>query len=196
MKKLLFVLTLLPGSLLLKAQAHVEPGIKGGLNVATLSTGSSNSNIDPRISANLGVLAHIHLSKEFAVQPELLFSGQGAKQTISNVEYKTNLNYLQLPILLQYMVGTGFRIETGPQFGALVSAKQKAGSVSTDIKDGFKTLDAAWVFGAGYLTSSGFGIDARYNLGLSKINDNNDAKVANRVFSAGIFYQFKPMHHH
>lgn len=179
------------GSLLLKAQTHVELGLKGGLNVATLSTASSNSNIDPRISINLGGLAHIHVSKEFAVQPELLFSGQGYK----GVDYKVNLDYLQLPVLLQYMIGTGFRIETGPQFGALVSAKYKAGNFTTDIKNGYKTVDFAWVLGAGYLTSSGFGIDARYNLGLAKINDDNNAKISNRVFSLGIFYQFKAMKH-
>jgi hypothetical protein len=183
------------GSLMLKAQTHVELGLKGGLNVATLSTGSSNSNIDPRISVNLGGLAHIHITKEFAVQPELLFSGQGAKQTISNVVYKTNLNYIQIPVLLQYMIGTGFRLETGPQLGFLASAKNKAGNVTVDVKDGYKKTDVAWVFGAGYLTTSGFGVDARYNLGLAKINDNNAAKVANRVFSVGVFYQFKAMKH-
>jgi hypothetical protein len=194
-KKVFFITVMVSGSLLLKAQTHVELGLKGGLNVATLSTASSNSNIDPRISINLGGLAHIHITKEFALQPELLFSGQGAKQTIGGVDYKTNLNYLQLPILLQYMMGTGFRIETGPQIGALMSAKSKVGDVTTDIKNSYKTVDFAWVLGAGYLTSSGFGIDARYNLGLAKINDNDGAKISNRVFSVGVFYQFKAMRH-
>lgn len=195
MKKVFFITAMVTGSLMLKAQTHVELGLKGGLNVATLSTESSNSNIDPRISVNLGGLAHIHITEEFAVQPELLFSGQGAKQTISNVEHKTNLNYLQIPVLLQYMIGTGFRLETGPQLGFLLSANNKAGDVTVDVKDGYKKTDVAWVFGAGYLTSSGFGIDARYNLGLAKINDNNEAKIANRVFSVGVFYQFKAMKH-
>lgn len=181
------------GSLLIKAQTHVEFGLKGGLNIATLSSSSENSNIDSRISAHLGGLAHIHLSKEFALQPELLFSGQGAKATVSNVVYKTNLDYIQIPVLLQYFIGTGFRLETGPQLGFLVNAKSKAGDVTVDIKDGYKKTDFAWVFGAGYLTSSGVGFDARYNLGLAKINDNNGAKIANRVFSIGVFYQFKPM---
>ncbi len=195
MKKVFFIAVMVLGSLMIKAQTHVELGLKGGLNVATLSTAASNNNIDPRISANLGGLAHIHITKEFAVQPEFLFSGQGAKQTISNVEYKTNLNYIQIPVLLQYLIGTGFRLETGPQLGFLVSAKNKAGDVMVDIKNRYKKTDVAWVFGAGYLTSSGFGIDARYNLGLAKINDNNEAKVANRVFAIGVFYQFKAMKH-
>jgi hypothetical protein len=196
MKKVFFITAMVAGSLYVKAQkAHVEPGLKGGLNVATLSTANNNSNFDPRISFNVGGLAHIHLTKEFALQPELLFSGQGAVQTISGVDHKANLNYLQLPVLLQYMAGTGFRLETGPQFGALVSAASEVGNVKVDTKNAYKTMDVAWVFGAGYLTTSGFGIDARYNLGLANINDVSGDKIHNRVFSVGIFYQFKPLKH-
>ena len=194
MKKVFFIIAMVYSSMLLKAQTHVELGLKAGLNVATLST-SDNSNIDPRISAYFGGLAHIHISKEFAIQPEVLFSGQGAKSTVGNVVNKANLNYIQVPVLLQYMVGTGFRLETGPQVGFLVSAKEKAGDVTVDVKNSYKKTDFAWVFGAGYLTSSGVGFDARYNLGLSKINDDNHPKISNRVFSVGVFYQFKAMHH-
>lgn len=194
MKKVFFITAMVTGSLMLKAQTHVELGLKGGLNVATLSV-SNNSNIDPRISAYLGGLAHIHISKEFAVQPEIFFSGQGAKSTVSNVVNKANLNYIQVPVLLQYLIGTGFRLETGPQVGFLASAKQKAGDVTVDVKNSYKKTDLAWVFGAGYLTSTGVGFDARYNLGLSKINNDNGPKVSNRVFSVGLFYQFKALKH-
>ncbi len=195
MKKIFFLTAMLTGSLLIKAQkAHVELGLKGGLNVATLSSPAYNS-IDSRISANFGGLAHIHLSKEIAIQPELLFSGQGAKQTKEGKEFKTNLNYLQIPVLLQYLIGTGFRLETGPQFGFLLSANSKVDNVTTDVNYAYKTMDVAWVFGAGYLTPSGFGIDARYNLGLSNINDISATKINNRVFSIGIFYQFEALKH-
>ena len=68
MKKVFFITAMVTVSLLLKAQTHVELGLKGGLNVATLSSPSYNSNIDPRISVNFGGLAHIHLSKEFAIE--------------------------------------------------------------------------------------------------------------------------------
>lgn len=195
MKKVFFLTAMLTASLLIKAQkAHVEFGLKGGLNVATLSTSAYNS-FDPRISANFGGLAHIHLSKEIAIQPELLFSGQGAKQTKEGKEFKTNLNYLQIPVLLQYLIGTGFRLETGPQFGALLSANRKVDNVTTNIKDDYKKFDVAWVFGAGYLTPSGFGIDARYNLGLSNVYNFSERKINNRVFSIGVFYQFEALKH-
>ena len=196
MKKVFFLTAMLTASLLIKAQkAHVELGLKGGLNVATLSSPAYNYSIDPRISANFGGLAHIHLSKEIAIQPELLFSGQGAKRTSEGKEFKTNLNYLQIPVLLQYLIGTGFRLETGPQFGVLLSANSKVDNVTTNVNYAYKTMDVAWVFGAGYLTPSGFGIDARYNLGLSNINDISATKINNRVFSIGIFYQFEALKH-
>lgn len=196
MKKLFFITAIISGSFIANAQ-HVQFGLKGGLNVATVNIDNSNLNVDPRISAHVGGLAHIHLSKEFAIQPELTFSGQGYQVNGSgnNSDQHVNLSYINLPVLLQYMFESGFRIETGPQLGLLVGAKYKVGSVETDIKDSFKKVDIGWGLGLGYITKSGFGIDARYNLGLSKINDNNSGKVTNRVFQAGVFYQFKTMKH-
>jgi len=172
-------------------------GLKGGLNVATVHVKNTSYNIDPRISAHVGGLAHIHLSKEFALQPELTFSGQGFKVngTGTDADQHYNLNYLNLPVMVQYMFHSGFRIETGPQLGAMLSAKYKIGSVETDVKDAYKTLDFDWGFGLGYLTHSGFGVDARYNLGIAKINDSESPKVTNNVFQAGVFYQFHPVGH-
>jgi hypothetical protein len=42
---------------------------------------------------------------------------------------------------------------------------------STDIKDDYKKVDFSWAFGASYVSNSGLGVDARYNLGISNIND-------------------------
>jgi len=169
--------------------AHTEFGVKAGLNVSNVSVESS-TNPDSKASVNIGVLAHIHLDRQFAFQPELLFSGQGYKYTVSGTTINVPLNYLTLPLLGQFMFGDGFRVETGPQPGVLVSAHAKANGNSTSIKDSYKTFDLSWAFGAGYLTKSGFGIDVRYNLGLSNINDASSAKIHNRVFAVGAFYQF------
>jgi len=170
---------------------HAEFGLKGGVNIANLHI-QNTSNPDTRISFNAGALAHIHFTEYFAVQPEILFSGQGYRQDVGGtVTNKYNLNYINLPVLAQFMFGDGFRLETGPQLGILAAAHQKAGKTSTDVKDSFKPADFAWAFGLGYVTHSGFGVDARYNLGLSNINNVNATKVYNRVFQAGIFYQLR-----
>ena len=88
------------------------------------------------------------------------------------------------------MTGSGFRIQTGPQISFLLSAKAKNGG-TVDIKDQFNGLDASWMFGASYVTNSGFGVDARYNLGLTNVSEDDDPKVTNRVWQIGVFYQFE-----
>ncbi len=171
-------------------QPHVEFGLKGGLNIAGVHV-QNTSSPDPKPSFHLGGLAHIHVTKYFAVQPEIMYSGQGFKQTIANTDYKYNLHYINIPVLAQFMVGDGFRLETGPQLGILAAARQKVGGASNDIKGNYKPVDFGWVVGAGYIFPSGFGIDARYNLGISNINDVSATNVNNRVFQAGVFYQFR-----
>ncbi|GAC1599774.1 MAG: porin family protein [Chitinophagaceae bacterium] len=171
---------------------HVEFGLKGGLNIANLHI-QNTSSPDAKPSFYAGGLAHIHVTRYFAIQPEIMFSGQGAKQTTPDGSYKLNLSYINMPVLAQAMVGDGFRLETGPQLGILAAAHQKIGATSTNIKSNYKTPDFSWVFGLGYITPSGFGVDARYNLGISNINNVNSTHVNNRVFAVGVFYQFKKM---
>lgn len=168
-------------------KGHVNIGIKGGLNVFNIHH-DDNTSFDPRIGFNVGVLGHIHVAKQWALQPELQFSAQGAKSADGNVE--TKLNYLNVPVLLQYMWDNGFRLQAGPQAGFLLSAKSEANNTSTDIKDDFKPIDLGVSFGAGYIhPATGLGIDARYNLGLSDISE-SAVKSTNRGFQLGLFYVF------
>jgi hypothetical protein len=182
MKKILLTVMIISTVNVLFAQKqHVEYGLKGGVNFATLNT-DENNDLSNRTSFHLGGLAHVHLSKQFAIQPELMYSGQGANSSGGDIK----LSYINAPVIGQYMFGEGFRIQTGPQFGLLVGAK--AGE--SDAKDNFNGFDLSWTFGAGYLTPSGFGIDARYNLGLTDISKST-TNVKNRVWQLGLFYQFR-----
>ena len=169
---------------------HPHWGLKGGINVSNLEI-QHGADPNTRIGIHLGGLAHIHLSEHFALQPELMYSNQGAERTANNVEYKTKLHYINLPVLLQFMTGSGFRLQTGPQLGVLMSAKYKVNDTETDIDDNYKTPDFSWSFGACYVSMKGLGVDARYNLGLSNINDAPGNKYRNRVFQFGVFYQFR-----
>ncbi len=182
MKKILLtVMVLFTINGIIAQDHHVEFGLKGGVNFATLRA-DDNNDLNSRTSFHLGGLAHIHLSKQFAIQPELLYSGQGANFSGGNIK----LNYINVPVLAQYMFGVGLRLETGPQFGFLVGAK----SGDVDVKDSFNGFDFSWAFGVGYVTPSGFGVDARYNLGLTDISEDN-TNVKNSVWQIGLLYQFK-----
>jgi hypothetical protein len=169
---------------------HVNIGIKGGLNVYNINNDNS-AKYDSKVGFNVGLLGHIHLAKQLAFQPELVYSAQGAKFTTAGIETKLNLDYINVPMLIQYMFDNGFRLQAGPQVGFLVGAKAKVGDTKIDIKNDLKKVDFGIGAGLGYVDpKSGFGVDARYNLGLSNINENNSTKSYNRGLQVGIFYLF------
>ncbi len=170
------------------AQTDAKFGIKAGLNIASLHVEEDEST-DSRLAPHVGLLAHIHLAPQWALQPEIMYSGQGLED--GNVKWK--LHYINIPVNVQYMFDNGFRLQTGPQVGFLASGEIDPGD--EDLDDDLKKTDVSWTFGLGYLSYSGFGVDARYNLGLTNINEFDDSnKVTNRVFQVGVFYMFDQSH--
>src|SRR4029077_5243598 len=101
----------------------------------------------------------------------------------------SKLNYINVPVLGQYMFADGFRLQTGPQVGILTTAKTQNGDLEVDYDNAYKNLDFGWSFGASYITHSGLGFDGRYNLGITDIGKNN-SDLKNRVWQLGLFYQF------
>jgi hypothetical protein len=167
---------------------HVNIGIKGGLNAYNLSN-SSGGEYDTKLGGHVGLLGHIHMASQFGLQPEIVFSMQGAKSTFNDA--KLSLNYVNVPVLLQYMFNNGFRLQAGPQIGFLMSAKVENGS-SVDVKDAYNNLDLGLSFGASYVQpSTGFGFDVRYNHGMSDIAESSLVETFNRGFQVGVFYLFK-----
>ncbi|GEO12229.1 porin family protein [Segetibacter aerophilus] len=165
-------------------------GLKGGLNAANLSREGSGTS-DFKIGFHLGGLAHIHMTNHFAIQPEIVYSQQGGKNTFGNVENKIKLNYVNIPVLAQYMFGKGFRLEGGPQLGLLASAKQKIGSAESDVAGSFKSTDISFVAGFGLLGPAKLGVDFRWTFGLNNINKvPNGVSTRNNVAQLGLFYQF------
>jgi hypothetical protein len=169
---------------------NINLGIKGGLNVYNINN-DNGPKYDSKIGFNVGLLGHIHLAKQLALQPELVYSTQGAKFTTAGIETKINLGYINIPILFQYMFDNGFRLEAGPQIGFLTSAKAETGNTEIDFKDNLKKVDVGIGAGIGYVhPPTGFGVDVRYNIGLSSINENNSVDSYNRGLQLGVFYLF------
>lgn len=194
----------------------VKFGAKVGLNISNLSGDVEDTK--SLIGAHLGGFAEISISEKFAIQPELLFSMQGAKSEYSesDVDYsyseesKTKLNYLNVPILAKYYVAEKFALLAGPQFGILMSAKEDyefsetlsgtsdSGSESIDAKEFYKSLALSFNLGASYSITENFFVDARYNLGLSSIakdytdefGDSTSLKINNNVFQFSVGYKF------
>lgn len=164
---------------------HVNLGIKGGLNSYT--TDFNGVNFDSKLGVHLGLLGHIHLGDQFGLQPELVFSMQGAQRG----DTKLMLDYINVPVLFQYMYDNGFRLQAGPQLGFLINSKIDNNGTTVDLKNETKSTDLGLSFGVSYVSpSTGFGVDARYNLGLTDISENPNFESTNKGFQFGVFYLF------
>ena len=180
-----------------KAQ-DIKYGIKAGLNLATL-TGDVPSDISSRTSFHAGAVVEFKVGKNFSVQPELLYSEQGAEyNTIEEgmlVNAKFKFSYINLPVLAKYYVIEGLSIEAGPQIGFRTGAKVEvevpgAGSAEVDFKDATESIDFAIVGGLAYDLPVGVFFQARYNAGLTKVNNDNIDKTKNGVFQFSVGYKF------
>lgn len=169
---------------------HANIGIKAGLNVYNV-VNENQDRLDPKAGLHLGFLGHIHITDQFAIQPELVFSMQGAKYSPAGVDTDLNLNYINVPVMFQYMFDNGFRLQAGPQAGFLISAKAKVGNNETNVKGSYNEIDLGLGIGVGYINpSTDFGFDFRYNHGLTQINDGGTVDSYNRGFQLGVFYLF------
>ncbi|WP_370519207.1 porin family protein [Flavobacterium sp. Sd200] len=158
-------------------------GAKGGLNFASVS-GDNTEGIDVVTSFNFGIVSEIPISEKFSFQPELMYSGQGYSYNDDTIA----LSYLNVPLMGKYYLIKGLSVEAGPQIGFLFSAKND----KTDVKDSYNTFDFGVNFGLGYKFNSGLNFAARYNLGLTDINnlENSPSKNKNSVFQLSVGYFF------
>ena len=146
-----------------------------------VKAGYINSNFTGDVSGTtangglyIGGLIDFALDEKFHVQPELLYSIEGAKDL--------KLNYLRIPIMAKYYIAEGFNLQAGPELAFKVGGDDI-------IKDSVKSMDYGIGFGAGYELTNGLMFDARYNLGLANIS-NVGGNVKNVSFQIGLGYRF------
>lgn len=160
-------------------------GIKGGMNVSNLYIDDVTDE-NARFGFNAGLFGQVLSSDAAALQLELLYSTKGARSFYDNgtlnQEIKYNLNYLDLPVLAVIKLGKSAEIHLGGYASYLLNANI---SYSGDIangsdqidKDKLKSYDYGLIGGVAF----NFGdiqVGARYNYGLVKIADSDEAQVA------------------
>lgn len=185
MRKIILTVLVMTGVVSATMAQQIHFGVKGGLNVATLSDVDGSS----RASIHAGGFVNFRF-RQFAIQPELLYSGQGEKIDFIIGERTWRLGYINVPVMFQYYPVRSFYLEAGPQLGFMVSAKSHGGSTTTDIKDAFNSADLGIGLGLGYKFPMGVGVYGRYNFGISDISDNDNTSVKNSVGQLGVSYTF------
>jgi len=208
MKKFIYsVATLLTIGFTAQAQ-EIKYGIKAGLNLADWGMDAENTNVRPGL--NVGLLAEIKLTENFAIQPEVVYSQQGTELEVkywtgnivgAKETYTSKTDYINIPIAAKYYIFEGLNIQAGPQIGFLVSAKEKAEysgfegrpNEEIDAKDAYKKVDFSILGGIGYDLPLGIFVQARYTYGLTNINDDretSDVELSNNVISFSLGYKF------
>ncbi len=150
-------------------------GIKGGTTIGKISGQSFSEKFN--YGYHLGAVAEIGLSKKFSIQPEVLFNQINTDTSSEFRKIYTNLsssnmssiklNYLTIPILLNYKVGNFLSLQAGPQFGILMDQnKSLFQNGQTAFKKGNLSMLGGLQFNVGSLRIYG-----RYAVGLSNIND-------------------------
>lgn len=168
-------------------------GVKGGVNFATV-TGNDVDSPDSRTSFHVGVVAEFPLADIFSIQAEALYSGQGFDFDFEGPDgdkAEFQLDYINVPVLAKVYVVKGLSIEAGPQFSFLVNEEA---DLNPNSDDGDFDLNEAETFefgvaaGLTFQTEMGLFATGRYNVGLTEIYKDVDAK--NSVFQLGIGYKF------
>lgn len=197
MKKTIFILFFAGISVLSFGQAQFALGIKGGPNFASIDTrASAGENYRNRTGFHGGAFALIKLTK-IGIQPEFIYSKQGTKFQLNTQDYEANYDYFNIPIVFKLYTIAGLNLQLGPQFGFLSGVEGQAVTVEngqTNVIDVaeeyYKSSDLSMVLGAGWDLPFGLTLDARYNLGLSRIQDNPQLEATkNQVWQVSLGYK-------
>ncbi|WP_443938235.1 porin family protein [Pedobacter sp. MW01-1-1] len=178
------------------AHAQVVPsfqmGIKAGLNFAKFKS-ENTFDSDNRAGMYGGLWARLG-GAGIHFQPELYITGKKTK-LISNAtgeENKVGFTSLDIPLLIGTKLGAagvGLRLNTGPLFSFVLDEKQSFNQATGNIFRGvFKNQTYAWQFGAG-VDIKRLNFDARYELGLSKVNKEGYPNTKLNLFTIGIGYR-------
>lgn len=173
MKKSIFLFVLALGFATTMAAQGAHFGIKAGVNFANLNGGDAD--LDGRTGFHVGLVGELRLSDKFAVQPEAIYSSQGAKFGSSDLK----VDYLNVPVLADIKLVKMLSLHVGPQFGFVID--------EGDLNDP-KSFDLSGAAGL-ELKVTKFFAQARYNFGISDIAD-ADGSPKNAVFQLSVGFNF------
>lgn len=195
-------------------------GFLGGVNLQNLNgkdfSGDKLEN-DITLGYHAGLNIQIPIAPEFYFQPGVLFSTKGAITATDPVTRTIKLSYIEVPLNLVYksLLGNGYvLVGFGPYAGYAMSGKDKyeGGSASyendiefknvVDANDPitttyFKAFDAGANVFAGYEMASGLFFQLNAQLGLLKINPEDNrlpgddkSVVKNTGYGVSLGYRF------
>ena len=168
----------------------IQPMI--GLSAGTLSGKYSSltfNSDDPRWGITAGAEAEYYTSTHWlSVSAGLMYTQQGWEgKGIINVTSK--LDYINIPVLVNFYVAKGFALKIGLQPGFMVNAKEG----STDAKDYYESFNLSMPIGLSYEFKNGITLDLRGTPALTAVNknSNSDFKMRSDCVTLTVGYKFE-----
>jgi len=197
MKKLTLIALLVLSATIVFAQAP-KFGFKAGLNLNNVSTNDHDlkHELAGRTSIHLGVITDFSMSKSLSFQPQVLFSGRGAKIDHGDHKDVYAFNSLEIPLNFTYRknASKGVFLGVGPSLGYNLSGKVKGDHDSEDIVFGsgdgeIKRLDLCLNALIGYQFSNKYFVSTNYSSGLSNWSNESNSTWKNNIvgISVGFF---------
>ena len=160
------------------AQFHL--GVKGGANITKVEGKSFKDEF--RYGYALGGFMEVRMGNKFVLQPEVLFNQYSTTldsnfkniyQGVFNAsaQSKVKLNYLSIPILLNYkLIGSFLSLQAGPQFSVLMNNDK---TLLQNGGEAFKNGEFAMLGGV-QMKIGAIRVNGRYQVGLNNLNDIDD----------------------
>ena len=204
MKKILTIVAITCIAFATPAQAQVKFGLKGGLNLTSLSADGVNSAISNKSGFYVGPTVKFTLPVVgLSIDGSALYDQRNAK--IKGTDQTIKAQSIQIPINVRYGIGLSSVVNVfafvGPQFGFNIGDKSKdLNSIVEDVKGwSLKSSNISGNVGIGATVFSKLQITANYNFQLSKsgevkyINENGDEATGKMKFNTwqlGLGYYF------
>ena len=168
----------------------IQPMI--GIAAGTLSGTYSDFEIsskDPRAGLTIGAEAEYYTKTPWlSVSAALMYTQQGWEQKNLGKTVTQKLDYINIPILVNFYVAKGFALKIGLQPGFLVNAQFDG----NDNKSLCESFNLSLPIGLSYEFKNGITLDLRGTPGLTAVNKNStsDWKLRSDCSTLTIGYKF------
>lgn len=165
---------------------NYELGLKAGINVSSFQGGNDGIARNSLLGYHIGLTAENRINRNFAIQPEFLFSRVGGEEMYSDgLQARYYLDYVSVPVMAKFYLGDQLSLDFGPQLGFLVKDRANYSDDYFDYDAGANTFDLGFNFGLSLNLDRYWFAQARYNIGVTNAFDNPDAQNSVFQFSLG-----------
>ncbi|MCC9042131.1 PorT family protein [Myroides sp. M-43] len=197
MKKLLLLLLVITGvsqTYAKEKQRKLNPGVRAGWSISNIT----NTGGEYRTNFYAGVQLPIRLAKFYELQPELVYSRQGANNATDRYVYPENyrgntdmtIDYIDINMINKFHFGR-INLQVGP--GIAINTSSNESNITP--------VDLTFNFGLGIDITRRLGIEARWMPGIIDINDtgnysysgnyyDSSETMRNNTFQIGAYFKF------